>query len=45
MSFKIKDDSVLAKYNKIWNKIKETLNVKFHSSPIFYCICIAGQFY
>ena len=45
MSFKIKDDSVLAKYNKIWNKIKETLNVKFHSSPISYYICIAGQFY
>ena len=45
MSFKIKDDSVLAKYNKIWNKIKETLNVKFHSSPIFYYICIADQFY
>ena len=36
MSFKIEDNSVLAKYNKIWNKIKETSTVKFHSSPIFY---------
>ena len=33
MSFVIKDDYVLDKYNEIWNKIKETLNVKFHSMP------------
>ena len=25
MSFVIKDDDVLDKYNEIWNKIKETL--------------------
>ena len=31
MSFVIKDDDVLNKYNKIWNKIKKTLNIKFHS--------------
>ena len=34
MSFVIKDD-VLDKYNKIWNKIKMTLNIKFHSTPIY----------
>ena len=28
MSFMNKDDSVLFKYNKIWNKTKETLNTK-----------------
>ena len=28
MPFRIKDDSVLIKYNKIWNKIKNTLNNK-----------------
>ena len=28
MSFVIKDDSVLVKYNEIWNKIKKTLNIK-----------------
>ena len=28
MSFVIKDDGVLDKYNKIWNKIKNTLNIK-----------------
>ena len=26
MSFMINDDSILVKYNKIWNKIKRTLN-------------------
>ena len=30
MSFVIKDDSVLDKYNEVWDKIKETLNIKFH---------------
>ena len=34
VSFVIKDD-VLDKYNKIWNKIKMTLNIKFHSTPIY----------
>ena len=29
----IKDDNVLDKYNKIWNKIKEKLSIKFHSMP------------
>ena len=23
------------KYNEIWNKIKKTLNIKFHSTPIY----------
>ena len=31
LSFGIKDDSVLDKCNKIRNKIKKTLNIKFHS--------------
>ena len=35
MSFVIKDDNVLDKYNKIWNKIKRTLNIKFHSMPVY----------
>ena len=30
MSFMVKDDSVLNKYNDIWDKIKEKLNIKFH---------------
>ena len=35
MSFVIKDDDVLDKYKEIWDKIKETLNIKFHSMPVF----------
>ena len=35
MSFKIKDDNVLFRYNEIWNKIKKTLNIRFHSQPIY----------
>ena len=31
MSFVIKDDSMLDKYNETWNKIKKTLKIKFHS--------------
>ena len=33
--FVIKDDDVLDKYNEIWNKIKKTLNIKFHSMPVY----------
>ena len=29
------DDDVLYKYNEIWNKIKNTLNIKFHSIPVY----------
>ena len=35
MSFVIKDDDVLDKYSEIWDKIKETLSIKFHSMPVF----------
>ena len=31
----IKDDDVLDKYNEIWHKIKEELNIKFHSMPVY----------
>ena len=34
MSFLIKDNSVLNKYNEIWDKIKEKLSIKFHSMPV-----------
>ena len=34
MSFVIKDDDVLDKYNEIWDKIKEKLNIKFQSMPV-----------
>ena len=35
MSFIVKDDNVLDKYKKIWDKIKEKLNTKFHSMPVY----------
>ena len=35
MSFVIKDDDVLDKYNEIWDTIKNKLNIKFHSMPVY----------
>ena len=35
MSFVIKDDDVLDKNNEIWDKIKERLSIKFHSTPVY----------
>ena len=35
MSFMVKEDGVLDKYNKIWGKIKNKLNIKFHSIPVY----------
>ena len=34
MSFLIEDERVYLKYNKIWNKVKKLLNIKFQSQPI-----------
>ena len=35
MSSKIEDESVYLKYGEIRNKIKKSLNTKFHSQPIY----------
>ena len=35
MSFLIKDDEVWDKYDKIWDIIKNKLNIKFHSEPVY----------
>ena len=35
MSFKIDDESVYIKYSQIWNRVKDLLNVRFHSEPIY----------
>ena len=35
MSFVIKDDDVLDKYNEIWNEIKKTSSIKLHSMPVY----------
>ena len=34
MPFVIKDDDVLDKYNEIRNKVKKTLNIKFHTTAV-----------
>ena len=35
ISFKIEDESVYLKYTEICNKIKKSLNTRFHSQPIY----------
>ena len=35
MSFLIKDDKVWDKYDKIWDVIKDKLDIKFHSEPVY----------
>ena len=35
MSFLIKNNGVWEKYECIWNVIKNELNIKFHSQPIY----------
>ena len=35
MSFLIKDDEVWEKYEQIWNVIKNKLDIKFHSKPVY----------
>ena len=35
MYFKIEDGNVYLGYIEIWNKIKKSLNIRFHSQPIY----------
>ena len=35
MSFEIEDDNVSVKYNEISKKVKKTLDIKFHSKPVY----------
>ena len=42
MSFVIKG-MCLDKYNDIWDKIKEILNIKFHSMPVYDEKCIKDK--
>ena len=35
MSFVIKDNDVLEEYNEIWDKIKNKLNIEFHSMSVY----------
>ena len=35
MSFVIKDDMCLHKYNEIWGRLKGKFNIKLHSMPVY----------
>ena len=35
MSFKVNDNKLLKKYNKIWEKISNLLNIEFDSEPVY----------
>ena len=35
MSFKISDNKLFKKYNQIWKKVKNLLNIKFNSEPVY----------
>ena len=35
MSFKVSDSKLLKKYNKIWEKICNLLDIKFDSQPVY----------
>ena len=35
MSFIVKDNDALDKYNEIWDKINKKFNIKFHSTLVY----------
>ena len=35
MSFQIEDESLYLEYTEIWNKIKKSLNTRFHNQSIY----------
>ena len=35
MSFKVYDNKLLKKYNKIWEKISNIMNIEFDSEPVY----------
>ena len=35
MSFKITDNKLLKKYNKIWERVSNLLSIKFDSEPVY----------
>ena len=43
MSFLIKDDGSLDKYNELWDQIKEKLNIKFYSMTAYDEKCIKAK--
>ena len=35
MSFKVNDNKLFKKYNKIWEKISNLLNIEYDSEPVY----------
>ena len=35
MSFKVSDNKLLKKYNKIWEKVGNLLNIEIDSEPVY----------
>ena len=35
MSFKVSDNKLLKKYNKIWERVSNLLSIKFDSRPVY----------
>ena len=35
MSFKVSDNKILKKYNKIWKKVSNLLNIEFDIEPVY----------
>ena len=35
MSFKVIDNELLKKYNKIWERVSSLMNIKFDSEPVY----------
>ena len=35
MSFKLSDNKLLKKYNKIWERVSNLLSIKFDSEPVY----------
>ena len=43
MSFLIKDDKLLKKYNKIWKKVKNSIDKDFNSDPVYNEKCLKAK--
>ena len=43
ISFLIQDDELLENYNKIWEKVKDSLKKEFDSEPVFNEKCLKAK--
>ena len=43
MSFLIKDDALLEKYNEIWEKVKNSIKKEFDSKPVYNEKCLKAK--